>query len=175
MSTVRFISDLHFDHKNIPKYSGDLRHGDTVEEHDQWVIDQWNSVVTKQDVTWVLGDVSFSRAGIEKVKRLNGVKHLILGNHDTYPLKEYLKYFNKVHGFQKYKGFWLSHAPIKELRGIPNIHGHTHSDVVIDGRHICVSVEALQGRPISLEEITSKLDPELKPIMGCFGFEGEEI
>ena len=112
---IRFISDLHFNHKNIHKYSGDLRGKvSSVEEHDKWIINQWNSVVKPNDLIWVLGDVSFTKEGIKLVKKLRGNKHLILGNHDTFALDLYLEVFNKVHGFLRYKGFWLSHSPMHE-------------------------------------------------------------
>jgi len=154
MSNVRFIADLHLGHKKICDFEGPNR-GATrnVEEHDDWIVSQWNSVVRKQDITWVLGDVAFSREGLEKVRRLNGTKHLILGNHDTFALSDYLKVFNKVHGFFKYKGFWLSHAPVHtiSLRGLKNIHGHTHSKSLEDDRYICVSVEQCSGVPVGLD------------------------
>lgn len=156
VSCVRFISDLHLGHKKICDFEGPNR-GDTksVEEHDAWIIQRWNSVVKKQDIVWVLGDVAFTREGLAKVKLLNGTKHLIIGNHDEFPLREYLSVFNKVHGFMRYKGHWLSHAPIhpNSLRGKKNIHGHMHSKPLDDVRYRCVSVELLKGVPKTLEEL----------------------
>ena len=89
MSKVFFISDLHLGHKNILSFAGDYRGGDTVEEHDEWIVDQWNSVVGKRDVVYVLGDVAFTREGLAKCNRLVGNKKLILRNHDNFPLEEY--------------------------------------------------------------------------------------
>ena len=151
---IRFISDLHFDHKNIIKYSKERSHLNSVEEHNQWIIDQWNSVVHKRDLVWILGDVSFSKEGLKLLKKLKGQKHLILGNHDTFALELYQQYFNKIHGFMRYKGFWLSHCPIKEqqLRGRKNIHGHIHGNSTNEN-YFNVSVEALEGKPITLDEI----------------------
>lgn len=156
MNKIFFISDLHFGHKNIHNYTGHLRGNvQNVDEHDEWIIKQWNSVVSKSDLVWVLGDVSFSKRTLYKVGRLNGVKHLILGNHDEFPLSYYQKYFNKIHGFIKYKGYWLSHSPILDTRGLINIHGHTHKDEMVSncGKYFCVCVEALNGKPIELEKI----------------------
>ncbi len=156
MSNVYFISDLHLGHKNICKFAGPMR-GDvkTVEEHDEWIIDRWNSVVTKRDLIWVLGDVAFSKGDLDKVKLLNGCKHLILGNHDEFSLNLYSQYFNKIHGFLKYKGMWLSHCPINpiQLRRKVNIHGHVHHNSLINPCYINVSVEALNGFPKPLDEI----------------------
>jgi len=158
MSKVFFISDLHLGHKKILEFEGKNR-GDgrltSVDEHDQWVVDQWNSVVTKRDLTWVLGDVCFDKTKLPLFKKMNGAKHLILGNHDEFPIADYLQYFNKIHGFMKYKGVWLSHAPIHtdELRGKFNIHGHVHSKLPASSWHIPVCVEHCGGKPKSWEEL----------------------
>ena len=158
MSTIRFISDLHLGHRSIVKFSGPERGGvTTVDEHDAWIVSQWNSVVAKNDLVWVLGDVCFDKAKLPLLKRMKGNKHLILGNHDEFGIDDYLEYFNKIHGFMKYKGFWISHSPIHpiELRGKKNIHGHVHKNSIPDSNYINVSVEAIQGKPISIEEIRS--------------------
>lgn len=155
--TVRIISDLHFGHNTIAQFTGHHRGGVTnSEEHDEWLISQFNSVVTnKRDVTYILGDVAFNLRGLAQVQRLNGVKHLIMGNHDNNSICEYLQYFKKIRGLMKYAGYWLSHAPIREdeLRGAKNIHGHTHSNQLIDGNYACVCVEALDGKPITFEAL----------------------
>jgi len=163
MSKVYFISDLHIGHKRICEFSGPMRGNCiTVEEHDAWIIEQWNSRVTKHDLVWILGDVCFDKTKLDTLKKLRGSKHLILGNHDEF-LVEYPKYFNKIHGFLKYKGAWLSHAPIHpdELRGKVNIHGHVHHKTVPDPRYISVCVEALNGIPVSWEELLVKIQ---KPV-----------
>ena len=56
MSTY-FISDLHLGHRKILEYSP-ARGGKTIDEHDEWLVSQWNSVVrNKKDLVWVLGDI----------------------------------------------------------------------------------------------------------------------
>lgn len=162
MSIVRFISDLHLGHKSICEFSGKYRGGvTTVEDHNKWIVDQWNSVVTKNDLVYVLGDVCFDKDTLPLLKKMKGNKHLILGNHDKFPLQVYLQYFNKVHGFEKYKGrAWLSHSPIhpNELRGKWNIHGHVHQNIVDDLRYISVCVEAVSGKPISWNDLLVNME-----------------
>lgn len=164
MSRVFFISDLHIGHKSILTFEGHNR-GDgklqSVDEHDQWLIDQWNSVVTKRDVTWVLGDVCFDKHKLHLLKKMAGQKNLILGNHDKFSLEQYGKYFNKIHGFMKYKGVWLSHAPVHvgELRGRYNIHGHVHSKVTGNPMHIPVCVEINNGVPLLWEDLQKQMPP----------------
>lgn len=154
--TKFFISDLHLGHKSILDFSPQ-RGGTNIEEHDEWIIQQWNSVVQKCDMVYVLGDVAFNADALKKVKRLRGQKNLIRGNHDTCGTRTYLEYFCGIYGLIKKHGYWMSHAPIHpdELRGRKNIHGHTHSHCIQLHKesYINVCVEQLNGVPISLEEI----------------------
>lgn len=167
MSEVRFISDLHLGHKSICEFSGAFRNGvTTVDDHDKWIVEQWNSVVGKNDTVIVVGDVCFDRSKMPLLKKMRGNKQLIFGNHDKFGLQEYLKYFNKVHGFVKYKGTaWVSHAPIHpdELRGKWNVHGHLHHKQIDDYRYINVSVEKLNGKPIAWNNLVSIMDERKKP------------
>lgn len=80
---VWFTSDLHFWHKNICKYCN--RPYNTVEEMNQGIIDNWNSVVKEDDIVYLLGDMGF--CGIEKLRvlmsQLKGHIRLVQGNHDS--------------------------------------------------------------------------------------------
>lgn len=80
---VWFTSDLHFWHKNICKYYN--RPYETVEEMNDSIITNWNSVVKEDDIVFVLGDLGF--CGIEKLRllmsQLKGKIFLIQGNHDS--------------------------------------------------------------------------------------------
>lgn len=162
MSKVRFISDLHIGHKQIAEFSGQFRGGvKSMEEHDEWIVEQWNSAVSKHDVVIVLGDVCFDAKKLPLFKKMKGSKHLLLGNHDKFSANKYLPYFDKIIGFQKYKGMaWLSHAPIHagSLRNKFNIHGHTHEKSVPDWRYISVCVEMVYGKPILWEELVAMME-----------------
>ncbi len=169
-NTVRFISDLHFGHKNIMRIlheqnQGHLRGNATnMEEHNEWLLTQINSVVTKRDVTYILGDACFNNHAVDLVKKINGSKILLRGNHDKVSHNHLMRAFNSVIGFQKKFGFWLSHCPIHpgSLRDRKNIHGHLHAGVVRledgtpDERYINVSVEQLNGIPITIEELRER-------------------
>ena len=166
MSKVRFISDLHLGHNKIVEFSSSFRGNvTTVDEHDQWIVEQWNKVVRKQDLVYVLGDVCFDKNKLPLLDKMWGTKHLIFGNHDKFSLDTYLRHFNKVHGFMKYKGqAWLSHSPVHDgsLRKLFNIHGHVHQRSVDDIRYFNVSVEALDGKPITWEEIKEEMAARVK-------------
>ena len=133
MSRVFFTSDLHFGHKNLCQ---GLR-GMTSEESDQLIINNWNKVVTKRDLVYVLGDITMENQNdIPKyIKQLNGRIILIGGNHDTKQCCDvYKKLGITVMGVLKYKGYICTHIPIhprelvidgvQQWRG--NIHGHVH-------------------------------------------------
>jgi len=163
MSNVFFISDLHLGHKAILQFAPS-RGGTSVEEHDEWLMEQWNHVVQKRDVVWVLGDVAFTKEALPILRYMKGQKHLILGNHDRYPLDEYLKYFAVIRpGLWRYKRMWLSHCPIHpaELRGLPNVHGHVHNATLDDPRYFNACVENVQGVPILLQDLHRILGVEV--------------
>lgn len=167
MSKVYLIGDLHLGHDKILHFSP-MRGGTTTEEHDKWIIDQWNSVVTKRDTVWVLGDVAFSAEALHlKVGQLKGNKILVRGNHDRQDTKEYMRYFSHIYGIVKKNGFWITHAPVhpQELRGKRNIHGHVHQNHimngdVIDDRYINVSVENCNGIPVLFDSIIERFKDE---------------
>lgn len=125
---TRFIGCLHLGHLNLARYRGFQDEW----EHDDHLIKNWNSVVTSQkDITYILGDVTMEKSdNYYKLDQLNGIKHIVLGNHDKKQhVEELLKYVDSVSGMIDYKGFALTHCPIHpcELsfyRG--NIHAHIH-------------------------------------------------
>jgi calcineurin-like phosphoesterase family protein len=101
------------------------------------------------------------------LNRLNGVKHVVLGNHDRrQDVSHLLQHVESVAGMIQYKGIMLTHAPIHpmelEYRFNKNIHGHIHNKVVmkmldgwevIDERYFCVSCEQVDYKPKTLEEL----------------------
>jgi calcineurin-like phosphoesterase family protein len=164
MSIVRFIADLHLGHTNMALHRG----FSNVEEHDQYIITQWNSVVNKRDVTYILGDVTMEKkTSYPLLDHLNGVKHVVLGNHDRRQDTPYLlKHVESVGGMIQYKGIMLTHAPIHpmelEYRFNKNIHGHIHDKVVMkmldgweipDERYFCVSCERVGFIPKTLKDL----------------------
>ena len=77
-----FMSDHHFGHKNIIKFCN--RPFNDVEEMNEYMIAQHNSVVGPDDYCVFGGDISFAPASKANyhLSRMNGHKIFILGNHD---------------------------------------------------------------------------------------------
>lgn len=136
MSARYFTSDLHFGHTWV----AGLRGFASVEEHDEHIVERWNSVVRKKDTVYVLGDlmvIGYIDVVLKKhVARLNGTKHLIAGNHDSvHPMhrrageaqKMYLTQFASVQAYAKLRvdkqDVLLSHFPY--LTGEAESQDHT--------------------------------------------------
>jgi calcineurin-like phosphoesterase family protein len=172
MATVRFIADLHLGHENMAKKRG----FSSAEEHDEYVVEMWNSVVGKRDVTYILGDVTMEKkTSYALLDRLNGIKHVVLGNHDRrQDVPHLLQYVESVAGMIQYKGIMLTHCPIHPMelnyRFNKNIHGHIHENLVeynftllgfklftrVDKRYVCVSCEHVNYTPKTLEQLGIK-------------------
>lgn len=149
MSRVFVIADLHFGHKKLASLRG---FADT-KSHDDALVAAWNRVVTKRDVTYVLGDVFHP----ERVQELLGTKKLALGNHDQRPITSYLGLFSQVRAMFEFNGCLLTHIPVHPsqfARYDLNVHGHVHTHRVDDARYIPVSIEHCRNmEPMLLNQL----------------------
>lgn len=166
MTNVWFIGDTHFGHSNILKFSEARRHFKDIDHHNQTLIENWNSIIKPNDKVYHLGDVSFGRDNLRHVRKLNGNKTLIMGNHDKYSVEEYIHFgFTKVVGCMKYMEFVLSHIPIHpemfEYRWEYNIHGHIHmkGKYTLDSRYVNVNACVRDLMPVSLEQVRREAKP----------------
>lgn len=168
--TIFAISDTHFGHWNTcAKFKTDggvpLRPFASVEEMNEFMIARWNETVRPSDKVYHLGDVAIRRNDIAIVGRLNGHKRLVPGNHDLHPLKYYAAYFEAIYGSRVLNDMIFTHIPIHPRsvkRWVANVHGHTHLNPANVGpEYVNVSVEAIDYRPKSLEEIRVMANTQL--------------
>lgn len=168
MSIVRYYSDPHFFHYNMAIKRG---FKDAFEMNDH-IITEWNKIVKKRDVTWILGDITMEKANYAILNKLNGIKKIILGNHDqSQHIPKLLEYVNSVCAYYKDKGILFSHIPIHESeikRFKYNIHGHTHeyhilahSSIAIklgekNPKYINVCAEVIDYKPKTIEELINE-------------------
>lgn len=169
--TIWLISDTHFGHENMYSFVGldgitRVRPEFTcAKDADEYMIEQWNSRVKPQDHVYHLGDVAIRRADLQTIKKLNGHKRLVLGNHDIYLYKEYVEVgFKKLFGSRKLDKILCTHIPIHE-QSIPrwavgNVHGHIHERGNYSVRHLNVSVEQTNYAPVTLEEVQNVLQSQ---------------
>lgn len=155
---VFVISDTHFGHEAVLRFEPSFRPFSSIQEHDEALVERWNSVVRQGDTVWHLGDVYFGGKDNHYIlARLNGRKHLVMGNHDAYPLDCYSKYFTRIFGAASLRNCILTHVPVHpsqlEFRFKYNIHGHMHSHIIGDPRYINVSAEQTDLTPVLLDEL----------------------
>lgn len=169
------VSDTHFGHANILNFT-DSNTGlkvrpefDTVEQMNECMIENWNSVVKQGDIVYHLGDVLFGDKENFKVMwpKLKGSKRLIVGNHDDIPFLASGGFFKKVLMWRMFPEFGLlmSHVPLHEnslWRGkdqdkqMVNVHGHIHQNPSPEGPYKCVCVEQINYTPVNIEELRIK-------------------
>lgn len=146
-------SDLHFSHANIQKFCPITRgHYKDVTDMNEQMILEWNSKVATDDVVYILGDVAFCSAekAAEILNRLNGVKHLIVGNHDEKNLKNKIfkdcfasvqHYLRLVYNKQV---IIMCHFPFLEWdqmhRGSLHFFGHIHGNKTGQEQYRCMDV-----------------------------------
>lgn len=166
--SIFFTSDTHYYHKNIIKYSN--RPYKDITEMNEAMIENYNRRVGKDDVCYHLGDFGFADQDklTKIVQRLNGQKHLILGNHDN------RQYFQEVfgsvrdyveikvpdedarHGLQSIVLFHYSmRVWNKSHYGAWQLYGHSHGTLFNDPSLLSmdVGVDPCGYAPISYEEV----------------------
>jgi len=137
-----FLADLHFGHGNIIGFSG--RPFEDASDMDRTLIGNWNSRVSNDDHVYIVGDLFYGgrdaagqQKAIETVKKLNGILHLVAGNHDIPYLKnaDYHYLFADVDHLRylshEGQSIFLCHYPLAEwsgyFRGSWHIYGHIHN------------------------------------------------
>ena len=183
MSVNYYTADLHFNHTFV----AGTRNYESSEAHDEDLIERFNREVRKRDHLWILGDLCMGSLtkGLEQASRLNGVKHLVLGNHDTgHPMhkgshnsmRRYLEVFDSVHLHEQHTieglkvnlshfPYWGDHKPSdrhSEWRlpdcGTPLLHGHVHAEWLLNEHLFNVGVDHGMA-PIHRDVVAEWLKP----------------
>lgn len=167
MGKVYLTSDLHIGHTNIIYHC--RRPFPDKESHDETIISNYNSLVGKDDHVYLLGDITF-KGYEETISRLNGHKHIILGNHDVkkkwYGLmsKPELQIVRVVDThLLKYNGehIWLSHYPHRSWKnsshGAYHAYGHCHGTMPPYNRSGDVGVDCNKFFPVLVDDFIEKL------------------
>jgi calcineurin-like phosphoesterase family protein len=191
------ISDHHLGHTNSwEKFKlsdgSPLRPFTSTEEMNETMIERHNAKVKEQDTVYFLGDVVINKKYLELVKRMNGRKILIRGNHDIFKDEDYREVgFQQIHGVRVFVDkFILSHIPLHpdcvSERFRVNVHGHLHANEVMrtrtnmvhgymtglvtepDPQYLCVCVEQTDFTPLHFDEVEERIQQRWKDT----GYEG---
>ena len=166
MNKVFLIGDCHFFHQKIIGYCD--RPFSSVEEMNEKLVKNWNAVVGKNDIVYVVGDHALTGRDniIQITKKLNGRKRLILGNHDGASRQTYLDAgFEYIynHPIILDDFYIISHQPqtyVQKNGLYANIFAHVHDDpayVDCSSRTFCVSAERIGYRPIEFEVVKARM------------------
>lgn len=130
---IYFTGDTHFGDPRVLRI--DRRPFSNMAEHDAALIANWNETVSPQDEVWHLGDFAAKRNGLAEdiLSRLNGRKHLIVGNNDPNDTTG----AGGWHSVQHYAELMvdgrllvLCHYPFRTWNQMGkksiNLHGHSH-------------------------------------------------
>ncbi len=194
MSRIFTTSDTHFGHDR--EFLWGPRGFTNIEDHDQQVIKNWNSVVTEEDdIVYHLGDVMLgdSDYGMECLRQLNGQIKIIPGNHDTRARIEKYKTLPNVEilglaemiRYKKYN-FYLSHHPTmtSNLEKAPylrmhliNLYGHTHQQnkFYMDMPYMFhVGMDSNNNTPILLDDAIEMMKAETQKCIELLGLIEED-
>lgn len=164
---IWMLSDIHWGH---PKIIDICSRPISIEEHDEWLLDRINSKIGKKDEVYILGDVSMiNKIDTEKLlDRMNGIKTLILGNHDnniknSTRFKEITQIKDFTFNSPSYPNIHIvmCHYPIaswnRKVHGAFHLYGHTHGRFQNTGLSFDIGVDANNYYPLNLEEVFDKL------------------
>lgn len=165
---IFFTADTHFGHENIIKYCN--RPFKSLEQMNDTIIKNWNSIVRDKDTVIVAGDFCFKNTSNKGegtrngfgfyVDKLNGHKVFLQGNHDKHNgLKTG---FKSVSITLHKQDIFITHRPSDLILGY-DIHlvGHVHEKwkhkYINNGERQCliinVGVDVWNFMPIKIENI----------------------
>jgi len=185
LSRVWITSDLHIGHNRDFVYQD--RGFETIKEHDEALLRNWNELVAEEDIVYILGDVMLKSNlqdvdfsyGISTLRKLNGRLIIIRGNHDSLDKIEryrtcenvikagdaamYLDYpeVGSYHFYLTHYPTLVSHKKLKQMKSaLINLYGHTHQKERFYNDHpymYCVCLDAHDMRPVLLDDIIEEV------------------
>lgn len=176
MPKIWITSDLHFGHANIIKFC--QRPFSSVEEMDAVLIYNWNEIVGKDDIIYIVGDFTLNGPDFaaDVFSMLNGKIFVMPGSHDHRWFEKQTYKSRDGHLVQHLPGLFTIPVPIRDnskmaltlchyaMRTWPASHygtlhvfGHSHGKLDGVGRSMDIGVDAFNYRPVDLRDIKSTL------------------
>jgi len=170
-SNVFFTADTHFDHANVIKYSN--RPFQDIHQMNEELVERWNLKVPSTGIIYFIGDFCFRdhKRWNYFLERLNGTKHLIIGNHDKanpklvkgFSSASFIKYLKVSEEGLEPQGIYLSHCAHRTWPSMHyghwHLHGHSHGSLTDDnglpfwGKILDVGVDSHNYTPLSYFDI----------------------
>lgn len=165
MPQTWFTADTHFGHANVLHFCG--RPFSKISEHDVALVRAWNARVAPADDIWHLGDFALgldAAALARTFARLNGRKHLIIGNHDRgatlrLPWSSPPRQMHEI-GVAGQR-IVLCHYALRSWHrihaGAVHLYGHTHGTIPGTRNAEDVGVDAWDYAPVTLAEALARM------------------
>jgi calcineurin-like phosphoesterase family protein len=158
---IFFTSDTHFGHGGaLGLYRRPFA---SVSAMNEAIVTRWNETVGPEDDIWHLGDFTIRQSAAmvaELLSRLNGTKHLLIGNNDPPATTEQPSWASvEAYAEMTVDGVFvvLCHYPFRSWRdmakGSINLHGHCHGRLKPQPRQFDVGVDVWDFRPITIRQI----------------------
>ncbi|MRI57174.1 metallophosphoesterase [Methylobacterium sp. DB1607] len=163
--TVWFTADTHFGHANVLALS--RRPFADIRDHDEALVASWNARVGRGDEVWHLGDFAL---GLDETAlsrlfgRLNGRKHLIVGNHDArrtlrLPWSSQPEQMREI--VVDHRRIVLCHYALRSWRrihgGAVHLYGHTHGRIPGTRNSEDAGVDAWGYAPVALPDLLMRM------------------
>ena len=169
-----FTSDTHFDDEFAIQYFN--RPFKSVDEMNTLIVAKWNSVVAENDTVYHLGDFTLDNIHhfTKWASQLNGTIKILPGSHDDPWLNDFVPSekvqviaplvsleFPEITAEASPKVIVLCHYSMqvwdRSNHGSWHLFGHSHGKLKGIGLSFDVGVDCTEFRPLSLEEVTSKM------------------
>ena len=159
-----FTGDTHFGDMRVLRF--DHRPFSSLDAHTEEVVRRWNETVGPDDDVWHLGDFALGPSPAEVaglLGRLNGRKHLLIGNNDdagTLAAPGWASIGHYAELTVDGRLLVLCHYPFRTWndigKGAINLHGHSHGRLTPATRQYDVGVDVWDFRPVSLATILAR-------------------
>lgn len=175
---IYYISDIHFSDQRV--FDKCNKPFEDLDDYKNEIIKRWNNKVSQNDTVYVLGDISdgVDKNSITIFNKLNGTKHLIVGNHDEPILEEIVesRAFESVQFIKLIddgnRKVCLCHYPLMDWmefsRDGYHVYGHVHNKTNLNNhayveikkyyknkRAFNASVDVTNYEPVTLDEMIS--------------------
>jgi calcineurin-like phosphoesterase family protein len=159
-----FTSDTHFGDPRVLRI--DRRPFASIPAHDEALVARWNAVVAPDDEVWHLGDFALGPppdAIAALLARLNGRKHLMIGNNDGPATLAATGWASVQHYAEMVVDdtpLVLCHYPFRTWNrmgsGVIDLHGHSHGRLRPAPRQYDVGVDVWDFAPVTLATIRAR-------------------
>lgn len=158
-----FVADEHYGHANVIGFN-DRPFAD-VEEMDEALIANHNSVVKKGDIVIHAGDFCWYKRYYDKnlnskdvvsyINRLNGTHVFLKGSHDYWmPRNKSIQIWEKmIDGHYLVVCHYAMHTWARSHFNSWHLYAHSHKDLKLSGKRHCISVENTNYFPLSFDQV----------------------